>query len=281
MRRALQDMRRLAARLRQCRGPGRGAAGLLAPHGRRARAADLAPDRLARHRQGPAARCAARSRSGRAALWRRDPKPARAEQAEAAALAEELGYLPLALAQAHAYMAEHRPDLRRLPARCSPRAASRPAARRGVPNPTTRPVLLTWDISLEAAERQCPAARPLLGTARVLLAPTRCRARCSRPIPRRCPRACVITLARDDAVAALTRFSLITAADGTHGHPPPGPGGRPRRARRGDRQGPGRDRRPARGAGLPGTPWDHTELACGQALLPHALAAAEAAERSG
>ena len=51
---------------------------------------------------------------------------------------------------------------------------------------------------------------------------------------------CATTLDRDSAIAALTRFSLLRAEAGSDHGPPPGPGGDPRRARRGDGQGPRR-----------------------------------------
>jgi uncharacterized membrane protein len=99
-------------------------------------------------------------------------KPAQA--AGAAALARALGYLPLALAQAAAYIADH-PDLT-----CSEYERHFADQRRrlqdllpepgGLPDDHDTIVTATWSISVDAANRLAPAglARPLLNVAALL-----------------------------------------------------------------------------------------------------------------
>jgi tetratricopeptide (TPR) repeat protein len=144
--------------------------------------------------------------------------------AEAKALAEELGFLPLALAQARAFMTERGygfADYRMLFAERLIEVMERgadgldptidktadPATRK-----RQRAVAVTWDISIEAAAEQAPGARELLE----LLA---CFA--PEPLPREIlaarpevlPEHLRDTFARDDALAALVRFSLTDATE--------------------------------------------------------------------
>ena len=110
------------------------------------------------------------------------------ERAEAAALARELGYLPLALAQAHAYIAEHGPILRRLPG--APRRAPRgpPPARRAERLQAAGAAHL-GAFARGGRDRHAPR-RGRCWSCSPSSRPTRCRARCSRPTPRRCPSPC-------------------------------------------------------------------------------------------
>ena len=137
-----------------------------------------------------------------------DTLPA-AERAEAAALAKELGYLPLALAQARAYMAGTGKSLvgyRRL------LQASRPAVlkrgRASLDYPTS--VAKTWQLSIEAAEGGCAAARPLLELL-AFFAPDTLPVKVLVSAPARLLEDLREELARDEAVGALKRFSLIQA----------------------------------------------------------------------
>jgi hypothetical protein len=84
-----------------------------------------------------------------------------AKRAEAETLAKELGYLPLALAQARAYMAGTGKSLagyRRLFEASRPAVLERGRASQDYPTSVAK----TWQISVEAAESECAAARPLL-----------------------------------------------------------------------------------------------------------------------
>ena len=196
------------------------------------------------------------------------------EQAEAAALAKELGYLPLALAQAHAYVTgtgRSFADYRALLA-----ARREDLLRRGVPNDYKLPVLLTWGPSLEAAEKACPAARPLLELLAFFSADPLPRTILAAD-PEALPEPLRDPLILDDAVAALARFSLVTTTQGrwsstvscrrssATASPPilplPGPSA------------PSVSRRWAGQNDM----WDHEGWSAVQALLPHALAAAQAA----
>ena len=80
---------------------------------------------------------------------------------QAKALAEELGYLPLALAQAHAFIAEtgiglegYRQDLKDIP-----EATLNDGT---LPPDYPRSVLQTWLVSMDAAQKRHEGARPLL-----------------------------------------------------------------------------------------------------------------------
>jgi hypothetical protein len=132
-----------------------------------------------------------------------------AERADAAALANELGYLPLAVAQARAYMAETGKSLaayRRL------LQASRPAVlARGRANPDyPASVAKVWDLSIAAAEEECAAARPLLELL-AFFAPDPLPVAVLASAPAILPQGLRDELARDEAIGALKRFSLIQA----------------------------------------------------------------------
>jgi tetratricopeptide (TPR) repeat protein len=80
-----------------------------------------------------------------------------------------------------------------------------------VPNDYELPVLLTWGPSLAAAEQACPAARPLLELLAFFSADPLPRTMLAAA-PEALPEPLRDPLALDDAVVALTRFSLVTAA---------------------------------------------------------------------
>ncbi len=145
-----------------------------------------------------------------------------ADLAEAEALAEDLGYLPLALAQARAFMAERGHGVAAYRKLFAERlvdvmargadgldptidASADPDARR-----RQRAVAATWDISIEAAEAAAPGARELLQLL-ACFAPD--------PLPRDVLAADASALpeplrddfAREDALAALARLSLVDA----------------------------------------------------------------------
>jgi tetratricopeptide (TPR) repeat protein len=198
-----------------------------------------------------------------------------AERAAAEALAKELGYLPLALAQARAYMAETGKSLagyRRLFEVSRPAVLERGRASR---DPTS--VAKTWQISIEAAEGICAAARPLLELLAFFSADP-------LPVvvlaakPEALPEGLHEELARGEAIGALKRFSLIQAEkDALTVH---------RLVQAATRD--GLDTATAKthakaavqlvNAALPGPSWEHTNWPAIGALLPHALATAEAAE---
>jgi tetratricopeptide (TPR) repeat protein len=224
-------------------------------------------------------------------------------RAEARALAEQLGFLPLALAQARAYVnetgigfAEYGRDLEKDAARAFEEAP--------LPPDYPRSVALTWHASLTAAEQTCAPARMLLELLS-FLAPD--------PVPRDLFKAKLdgapevarpSLLGRlwrnllpwrstspmsglsdprvlDKAIAALGRFSLITVA--------PGRLAAHRLVQVITRAGLDAATAKTRAeaaiwlvdAALPRPPEEHTNWPAMGLLLPHALAAAEAAERLG
>lgn len=147
-----------------------------------------------------------------------------ADLAEAKALAENLGYLPLALAQARAFMTERGYGLAAYRKLFAERlvevmargadgldptidASADPDARR-----RQRAVAATWDISIEAAAATAPGARELLQLL-AFFAPD--------PLPRdvlaadatKLPESLRDELARSDALAALARLSLVDATE--------------------------------------------------------------------
>ena len=144
-----------------------------------------------------------------------DPKtfPA-AELAEAEVLARELGYLPLALAQARAYMRETGESFagyRALLETSAAKLLARGRAHLDYPEPAA----VTWDISLRAAEQQPPsAARPLLELL-AFFAPDALPLVVLDADPGALPESLRDKLARNDAIAALNRFSLLRVDAGT------------------------------------------------------------------
>jgi tetratricopeptide (TPR) repeat protein len=199
------------------------------------------------------------------------------ELAEAKALAKELGYLPLALAQARAYMTETGKSLagyRRL------LQASRPIVlNKGRPGPDyPASVAKTWQLSIAAAEEECAAARPLLELLAFFSADPLPTAVLNAE-PQALSEELRGELARDEAIGALKRFSLIQAEkDVLTVH---------RLVQAVTRD--GLDATTARthagtavrlvNAALPDSPEEHTNWPATGALLPHALAMTEAAER--
>lgn len=138
-----------------------------------------------------------------------------AELAEAKALARELGYLPLALAQARAYMRETGESFagyRELLKTSGAELLFEGCAHPDYPEPVAR----TWDLSIRAAERRCSAARPLLELLAFFAPDALPREVLDAGTP---PEGLHDRLARNRAIAALARFSLIrTGADGITVH---------------------------------------------------------------
>ena len=135
------------------------------------------------------------------------------ELAEAKALVKELGHLPLALAQARAYMQEsvetfagYRALLGTSPAKLLENGR----AQADYPKPVAR----TWDISIRAAEQQCPEARLLLELLAFLA---------HAALPRQVlddgtaelPESLRDKFVRNRAIGALNKFSLIHAEGGS------------------------------------------------------------------
>jgi hypothetical protein len=136
-----------------------------------------------------------------------------AERYAAAALARTLGYLPLALAQAHAYIVgtgKRFADYRRLFADRRTELLAKGQASPDYPES----VATTWQISIEAAERECRAARPLLELL-AFFAPDALPVAVLASDPAALPDGLGDELQRDDAIAALHRFSLLQAEAGT------------------------------------------------------------------
>ena len=178
-----------------------------------------------------------------------------AELAAAKELAAELGYLPLALAQARAYMAE---TGRSLAGYLRLFRSSRPADfAADAPSPDyPASYATTWRISIDAAAAACPAARPLLELL-AFLAPDPLPIEVLGADPAALPEDLRSEHARDDAVAALRRYSLIAAEAGSDHRSPPRPGRDTRCARRGDARG-GRRLLCGWSTALPSPPREHT-----------------------
>jgi tetratricopeptide (TPR) repeat protein len=136
-----------------------------------------------------------------------------ADLAEAKALARKLGCLPLALAQAQAYMHEAVESFEGYRALLA--ASGSEMLREGRAHPDyPEPVARTWDLSIRAAEQQCPAARPLLELLAFLAPETLPRAVLDAK-PDALPESLRDKLARNRAIGALVRFSLIGIQDGS------------------------------------------------------------------
>jgi tetratricopeptide (TPR) repeat protein len=133
-----------------------------------------------------------------------------AVRAEAKALAEELGFLPLALAQARAYMDELAVDIPTYRRRLA--GSARTVLARGLPEGAdyTDSVATVWQISIEAAEQRCPAARPLLELL-AFLAPDAVPRDLFDADPELLSEGLREPAQRDEAVGALARFSLLRA----------------------------------------------------------------------
>ena len=158
--------------------------------------------------------------------------------------------------------------------------ASRPAVlERGRASPDyPTSVAKTWQISIDAAEGECAAARPLLELL-AFFAPDILPMEVLAWAPATLPEGLGDELERDEAIAALHRFSLLRAEAGTltvH-----------RLVQAVTRD--GLDAATAKAhagaalrlvnTALPRPPWEHTNWPAIGTLLPHALATAEAGER--
>jgi tetratricopeptide (TPR) repeat protein len=201
------------------------------------------------------------------------------ELAEAKALARNLGHLPLALAQARAYMQETGKNLagyRRLFQASRPRVLDRGQASPDYPASVAK----TWQVSIDAAAGACPAAHSLLELL-AFFAPDALPMAVLGSAPEVLPEGLHDEIERDDAIAALTRFSLIGAEAGiiaVH-----------RLVQAVTRDGLDEATAKARAeaairlvqAALPDQPQEHINWPIMGMLLPHALAAAEAAKRLG
>lgn len=199
------------------------------------------------------------------------------ELAAAKALADELGYLPLALAQARAYIvATGRSIAGYLRLFRDGRPADFAGDRPGPDYPAS--YVTTWRISADAAAAACPAVRPLLELLAFFAA---------EPLPREVPGADPSALPdslqrereRDDAIAALRRYSLIGAEGGRltiH-----------QLVQAVTRDGLDEATRHAKAETavrlvaktLPQPPWEHYNWPRIGALVPHVLMTTEAAER--
>lgn len=211
---------------------------------------------------------------------RGDPeKLSAAELAEAKLLADDLGYLPLALAQARAYMDEAGKSLAGYRALLGTRRPAVLAKRKASPDYPAS-VAKTWDISLEAATAERPAARPLLELLAFFATEALSEALLAAD-PAALPEDLRDELERDDAVAALNRFSLIRAEAGSitvH-----------RLVQAVTRDGLDETTLKVRAEtalrlvymALPRPGWKHENWPTIDALLPHALEVAEVAERFG
>jgi tetratricopeptide (TPR) repeat protein len=203
-----------------------------------------------------------------------------AVRAEAKALAKELGFLPLALAQARAYMDELAVDIPTYRRRLAHSARS--VLGRGLPEGAdyTGSVATVWQASIEAAEQRCPAARPLLELL-AFLAPDAVPRNLFDADPELLSEGLREPAERDEAVGALARFSLLRAEPTTltvH-----------RLVQAVTRDGPDEASAGARveatvqllKAAWPGPPWEHTLWPRIADLLPHVLASTSHAERLG
>jgi tetratricopeptide (TPR) repeat protein len=144
---------------------------------------------------------------------------------EAKKLADDLGFLPLALAQARAFMSERGYGFAAYRALLAERlievmargadgldrtfgaTADRAAKKR------QRAVAATWDISIEAAAMAAPGARELLQLL-AFFAPNPLPRSVLAADPAALPECLRDTFACEDSVAALVRFSLVDAAYG-------------------------------------------------------------------
>lgn len=137
-----------------------------------------------------------------------------ADEATAAVLAEELGYLPLALEQAAAYVAARGGTLAGYLKRFH--AQHREVLERGDPTDYPKTVATTWELALRAAAEQAPGAAELL-TLCAFLAPDAIPLDLlsSHPqvLPETLREVVANPVALDDAVVALRRYSLVEAID--------------------------------------------------------------------
>jgi tetratricopeptide (TPR) repeat protein len=137
----------------------------------------------------------------------------RSDRAEAEALARDLDGLPLALEQAAAYVKETGIGFAAYRRLFEERFAA--LAGREPPRDYPAPLLTTWDVSLHAAERACPAAGDLMRLLAVF-APDDIPRSLFREHANELPApldALADPLMFNEAVAALQRYSLVKATD--------------------------------------------------------------------
>jgi tetratricopeptide (TPR) repeat protein len=219
-----------------------------------------------------------------------------AEQAEAKALARDLGCLPLALAQSRAYIAERGRSFagyRKLLQASRPVVLAKGRASPDYPASVAR----TWQVSMEAAEAACAGARPLLELL-AFFAPEALPTELLAADDGALPPLLRGELDRDEAVGALNRFSLIRAEAGTitvhrlvqavtHDGAAEGMITVHRLVQAVTRDGLDAATAEARvavavklvAASLPRPPWNYAYWPIIQTRLPHALSAASEAER--
>ena len=136
---------------------------------------------------------------------RPDPRTLPAiELTEAAALAQELGYLPLALAQAQAYMHETGRDLARYRTLLQGHPSQSTRQRTADPD-YPHSVAKTWNISIEAATCECISAQILLELL-AFFAPDALPAVMLAAHPEVLPEGLRNEIERDEAIATLNRF---------------------------------------------------------------------------
>ena len=133
-----------------------------------------------------------------------------AERAAAADLARELGCLPLALAQARAFMRARRLGIAGYRQQL---AAARPKVLAWRPPDAGYPIAVAqaWQVSLDHAIRDCPAAAELLQLL-AFLGPDAVPRDLLGAKPEALPEALRDSFDRDGAIEALARYSLLRAA---------------------------------------------------------------------
>ena len=132
-----------------------------------------------------------------------------AQQEAAAVLAAELGHLPLALAQARAFVQARKVSIATYRQQL---AAARPKVFAWRPADAAYPLAVaqTWQASIDAAAQDCPAARPLLELL-AFLAPEAVPRDLLGADPEALPESLRDAFERDGAIEALARFSLLRA----------------------------------------------------------------------
>jgi hypothetical protein len=138
----------------------------------------------------------------------------RSDDGSASLLAEALGDLPLALAQAAAYMEESGKPISLYLELFEDRRHE--LLRRSALGVTAPSVSTTWDLAFEEAQSRSPAAGQLLRLAAFLAAdaiPRDGLQAAAEYLPTELAEAVNDTLGLDDAIAALRRYSLVEAQD--------------------------------------------------------------------
>ena len=135
------------------------------------------------------------------------------DEAGATTLAKELGYLPLALEQAGAYVEATGRSLSDYLELFHTR--QRQLLRRGRPADYPATVATTWDISMQQAREASPASPDLLSLCAFLAPddiPRELLSQGTEHLPKSLARVVADPTTFDDAVAALRRYSLVGAA---------------------------------------------------------------------